>query len=286
MLYSSYSKTNNFIKKLWGDLLITIITYIAGWVSSTKECILGICIKNGYIRVPVYFVILFLIIVLIRFIYGLLEFKLFGAEVEYVTNERERFSDLNNMRMEKSIKLLIKNTRKNQIIDCFVTLEEIKKIFTFDKNRTTQEQAYKLWNEIESKNIGTRLRWVKKNISNQNCMMTIPGCSESEIEIARFDMHKGNLLTGYYFLPSKIYFNFCNIEENQFCDELGIYSLKMIINGTREGKDYHEDFLGYLYVDIEQENHEQGFYIVTKFRRGNPFKDKEIKKLLINYPES
>jgi hypothetical protein len=280
MWYSAWCKLIGTSRKIWGDFIIGLLGYFTALAGSSENGFLSKRIDNQIIKSLIIFTIGYVIILVVRFVLALIEYKVFGAEIDFIPDEKESLKDIHNMQMEKCIKLMVSNGRKSKISDCFVKLVDIEKIYNHDKSETSLEEAHLLWNEIIDANIEPRLCWEvdNLNLTDKDCVAVLPGKSRRCVQVARVVMHKLNYF-GKYIIPAKIIFGFCNMEKDMFSADPGVYKLRLLIDGMRGNEEYSEEFKTYLYIGIDETEEENGFFLITKFRRGNPKRDREIRKI-------
>lgn len=99
------------------------------------------------------------------------------------------------------------------------------------------------------------------------------------LEIARYRMSIKNQFEGKIINESYLAFEFCGNDE-KLISEIGLYKVKLKIDYYFKDEFQTKYFDGYFYIDLEEEkDSEQGFYILFKFRTGNPLIDEQIKEI-------
>ncbi len=282
MLSSAVQITIGFYKKVFGDIVITLFASLATVFSSMFDiCKLGKYIENEYLLVFVYFVIILILSVIPVFFISLCIVKLHGVNIEFRTEERLYIRNKLEFdgRLVEPICLTVKNNGNEKIDDCYATLEYVEKICDREKV-IDSSKSISDWEEVLQKEEAPRLKWVHKNISDSDCKMTIGRKSDSEmVEVAMLRITVKSLFSGVDDEATDIGFCFCGKDKYSYKKSLGLYKIKIRVDGKTNNGEFTKYFDGYLYVGIEKVEQENGFYIVRKFREGDPMKDKEMQKI-------
>ena len=271
------------IYEIWGDIVANFFVYlIAIFIYDYDVFNIKKRISSDYIAAFIYYCLLIIFWICLRFLWGIVKYCFFGEEIiiepqEYLVVKTKL---VDKIWIERPIWLKIGNNSNDEIKDCKATIIALEHMYGEDYKKIPNNKKTKILDDLLTDDLYPRLNWSHKNISNKNCEMNISQKPESEmVEIAKYRMSLKDLLSGKLIDKPCLVFTFCG-SDKKYIDELGLYRIKLQIDYKFKGYSKKSYFDGYIFINLEEiEDEEQGLYINLIFKVGNPLNNSYLKEI-------